>query len=413
MSLLGNDEFAVVMFSASHIRGAVFSRSKNGQFLSRYAEETIDGSDVSAVWRRVLSRLNCSKSMPLFISGSFKGGIFFQTRSVDLPVAEQRGAIELELPRHLIAIPKDYKLQFMSSSCEDEKVLVNAYIFPASGIGPAAEPLTACGWKTDGFIYPLMAFQPGDPMFYNAEVEPGFCFSSGQWRPFSGGGSWEKACALWKEIFSDIFTLPAELDIDAFLPVLLVARLVSGKDYNAKRAGLAVLPDSLKPKRIKRQFQLTVVLTITLIALLIWGAFGTWDSTRAEYSKLRAEIKKLSAETVKMQAASRRLNRTNKERSKIVGLKSGEYDVLAFMAAFSSLLPANVSVHNFRLNESGVDITLASDAENLDLARVLKPMSDWKISQLQQRQNRGGSGNTINLKLIPDTGEVQKKGRRR
>ena len=413
MSLLGNDEFAVVMFSASHIRGAVFSRSKNAQVLSRYAEEAIENSDTSAVWRRVLNRISCSKSMPLFICGSFKGGIFFQTRSVDLPVAEQRSSIELELSRHLITIPKDYKLQIMSSDCNDDKVLVNAYIFPAGDIGIAAEALSGCGWQTDGFIYPLMAYQAGDPMFYNTEVEPGFCFASGQWRPFADSENYRTAQKHWAEIFADLFTLPADLNIDAFLPILLVARLVTRRDFNAKKTGLSVLPDNLKPKRIKRQFQLTVTLVIVLIALLIWGAFGTWDSSRSEYNKLRGEIKKLSQETVKMQNNVRRMNRINKERSKIVSLKSGEYDVLAFMAAFSSLLPANVSVNNFRLNESGVDITLASDAENLDLARTLKPMTNWKISQLQQRQNRGGSGSSINLKLVPDTGEVKKKGKRR
>ena len=250
-------------------------------------------------------------------------------------------------------------------------------------------------------------------MFYNAEIEPGFSFSSGQWRPFSDGDNWQLARKHWAEICSDLFTLPADLDTDAFLPVLQVARLITRRDYNTKKAGLPVLPDNLRPKRIKRQLQLTVTLVIALIALLIWGAFGTWNSSRAEYTKLRDEIKKLSRETVRMQNNARRLNRTNKERSKIVSLKTTEYDVLGFLAAFSSLLPSNVSVNNFRFNESGVDIAMASTAENIDLARILKPMAHWKISQLQQRQNRGGSGTSINLKLVPDTGEVTKKGRRR
>ena len=413
MSLLGNDEFAVVMFSASHIRGAVFSRSKNGQKMLGFAEEAIGDSDISSVWRRVLGRINSSKAMPLFICGSFKGGIFFQTQSVDLPVSEQRGAIELELPHHLISVPRDYKLQFMTSDRDDDKVLVNAYIFPSESVGVVTEALSGCNWKTDGFIYPLMACQDGDPMFYNAEIEPGFCFASGQWRPFAGGAKWEEALKLWKEIFTDIFQLPETLDFNAFLPVLQVARLVTGRDYAAKRSGLFVLPDSLRPKRVKRQFQLTVTLVIVLIGLLIWSAFGSWDSSRSEYKSLRDEIQKLSRETASMQALSRRQSRLNKERAKIVSVKSGEYDVLAFMAAFSSLLPANVSVQNFRLNESGVDIVLACEVENLDLARVLKPMEDWKIAQLQQRQNRGGSGTTVNLKLVPDNGEVKKKGRRR
>jgi len=41
-------------------------------------------------------------------------------------------------------------------------------------------------------------------------------------------------------------------------------------------------------------------------------------------------------------------------------------------------------------------------------------MTAWKISQLQQRQNRGGNGNTVTLKLVPaSSGETLRKGRRR
>ena len=169
----------------------------------------------------------------------------------------------------------------------------------------------------------------------------------------------------------------------------------------------------MRPKRIRRQLQLTCILAVSVVVLLILNSSGAWNKNRREYSRLRNEIKRVSRETVAMQTLMRRQTRTNKERAKIVGIKAGEQDVLAFLAGFSSLLPENVSVSNLRFNESGVDIVLASETENLDLARVLKPLSDWKISQLQQRQNRGGNGNTVNLKLVPVTGETQKKGRRR
>ena len=245
MSLWGNDGFTVVMFSPASIRAAVFTQAKNGLVLSDFAEEEISSADTSSVWRKIFSRINCGKAQPLFICGSFKGGIFFQTRSADLPVAEQRSALELELPRHLITVPNHYKLQFMSYPDEDGmQALVNAYIFPASSIGVAAEALSGCGRKSDGFIYPLMACRKGDPLFYCREIEPGFCFSGGQWRPVSGTDPEIPASfEAWQTVFAGLFGLPGSLDIRKYLPLLLVARLVSGREYVSRKAGVVVIAD--------------------------------------------------------------------------------------------------------------------------------------------------------------------------
>ncbi|MBQ9502701.1 MAG: hypothetical protein IJU70_11135 [Lentisphaeria bacterium] len=414
MSLWGSDQFAVVMFSPTHIRGAVFSRGKSVPALTAFAEERVDSSDASGCWKTVLNRIGCGKSVPMYICGSFRGGIFFQTLSADLPADEQRGALELELPRHLISIPDDHRLQFVPCGGEGEKVRVNAYVFPAASIGSVADPLSGCGRKTDGFIYPLMALQADDPPFFNAEIEPGFCFSGGQWHPFAGEAVPPAVPEAWGRLFSGVFSLPEGFETVSFLPVLLTARLISSRDYPSLRAGLPVLPDELRPRRIRRQLQVTVVLAVLLVVMLAWSASGSWLANRREYNDLKSQIKSLTAETARIQAVLRRQSRTQKDRSKIVGIKSGEYNVLAFLAAFSSLLPENVSVSNFRLSETGIDIVLASETENLDLARVLKPMSDWKISQLQQRQNRSGNGNMVTLKLVPaSSGEALKKGRRR
>lgn len=414
MSLWGSDQFAVVMFSAARIRGAVFTRGKSGQALTAFAEEPIDPADPPAGWKKVLNRINCGKSVPMYICGSFKGGIFFQTYSADLSADEQRGALELELPRHLISVPDDHRLQFVPAGETDGKVLVNAYAFPAGAIGSVAEPLSGCGRKTDGFVYPLMALQEGDPPFFNEEIEPGFCFFAGQWHPFSASSDRSAVAGRWREIFSGLFALPGDFDTEAFLPVLLTARLLSSRDYPARRGGLSVLPDDLRPRRIRRQLQLTVALSAALVVMLAWSASGSWLDNRREYTSLRSQIKQMTSETARIQGALRRQSRTQKDRSKIVGVRTGEYNVLEFLAGFSSLLPENVSVSNLRISESGVDIVLASETENLDLARVLKPMTDWKISQLQQRQNRSGNGNTVTLKLVPaSSGEAVKKGRRR
>ena len=58
------------MFSAACIRGAAFTRGKSGQVLTAFAEERIDPADPPGSWKKVLTRINCGKSVPMYICGS-------------------------------------------------------------------------------------------------------------------------------------------------------------------------------------------------------------------------------------------------------------------------------------------------------------------------------------------------------
>ena len=414
MSLWGKSGFAVVMFTPSLIRGLVFSGTKSGFAVTRSAEEPIRDGNSTAAWKNVLGALDCGKSMPMYVCGSFSGGIFFRTRSAALGTAEQRSALELELPRHLIAVPQDFKLQFAAAGSENSgQVDVNVYVFPGASLGGIAESLSSCGRQTDGFVYPLMALSPDDPLFYSEELEPGFCFSGGEWHTAADSEAVGRAMTCWKEDFSERFSLPQDLDIAKNLPLLLAGKLIARPDFSSVQKGLLVLPESLRPKRFRRQLQLTVILLIALLVMSIWGAFGAWNSNRSEYSANRKEIARMQKEILSIQTRIRRQSKINKERTKIVGIKTGEQDVLGVLAGISALLPKNVSVSNFRWNENDIDISLVSEVENHDLARTLKSLANWKVGQVQQRQSFGGNGHTINLKLVPDVANAEKKAKGR
>ena len=71
------------------------------------------------------------------------------------------------------------------------------------------------------------------------------------------------------------------------------------------------------------------------------------------------------------------------------------------MADLSRILPQNVMVQNLRWSDSSLDMTLRSDAENLSLPNIIRPLNYWKIAQLQQRRRPNETSSTITIKLVP------------
>ena len=65
------------------------------------------------------------------------------------------------------------------------------------------------------------------------------------------------------------------------------------------------------------------------------------------------------------------------------------------------MLSSCLMVTDFRWNETGIDLVLQSESENLDLPGVLKPLSRWKVADIHQRQGRFSATTAITAKLVP------------
>ena len=75
------------------------------------------------------------------------------------------------------------------------------------------------------------------------------------------------------------------------------------------------------------------------------------------------------------------------------------------MSRFSTVLPGNVLVTNFRLSDGGVDFTMRSEAESLNIPEILRPLKTWKVEQIQQRRRNNDAASVITLKLVSVEGE--------
>ena len=99
--------------------------------------------------------------------------------------------------------------------------------------------------------------------------------------------------------------------------------------------------------------------------------------------------------------------------ARVVEITAGESDIIGKLATFSKLLPENVLVSSMRWSDSGVDLQLQSENANINLPELLKPLTFWKIGNLQQRQMWGSDVTSINLRLVPNVDDGKEKDKKK
>ena len=404
MELLGIKNFAVLFFAPGVVRGARFERADKQWKLARTTQESIDENNPAAAWKGVLKKI-ASRDGLFFISGALPDGLFFQFKSAELSAREQRGAVELELSRHLMKVPENKDFQFaMSSPGEDLQVDVGVYLFPANALDSVSARMTQSSCHADSFIYPLLALEANDPEIFIPEIDPEFSFCRNAWSPVDDPLAAKiRTSAAWEGVISKTIQLPADegFDFADFLPLLLVARMISSGKFSRSRQALAVLPEKLRPVRFRGHIIVTILLLLLLAANGLWHYSRTWGADFRQYRALQNESKKLKRDIDNSRRNSKRQLKEQKEMERVIASAAGDPDVVAKLAMLSNALPGNVLVSYIRWSDSGIDMTLQSEDTKIDLPGIINPLGLWKIGQLQQRQTGDSAVATISLKLVP------------
>lgn len=398
-------EFAVLAFDAASVRGCLFRRRGAQYAVERGVVETIDPNDPAQAWKQVFRQIGRGKDCPLYLTGALTGGIFFRFHSIELPQRTRREALELELPQRIPVVPEACRFQFFTGEADSEgNVPVNVYAVPGASLEHLAAMLTQAGGKADEFLYPLLAVREGDPPVDLPRLDPEFGFADGEWRSLRAVPDF----GSWLKLFDAEFQFPAEGGIRAedFFECLLVARLVSSPSFRQQEKSLVLLPSALRPRRLRNQLRVCVLLALLLVANYLWAAFGAWNENYRAFSRVAAERDRIKAENTMLNHKIRTQEKEQRELTRSVGLSAGEPEVLAKLAALTSILPSNVMVSSLRWSESSLDLMLQSEADNLDLPALLRRLPYWKIGQLQQRR-MGDTVTMITLKLVP-AGETAK-----
>ncbi len=394
--------FSVIAVTGSAIYGGRFHRKGKIWKMAGFAKAEIDPENPAAAWKKVartavLAEYRC-------ITGKIPGASFFRFKSTDLPVSAQRGAVEFELPGHMLNVPEDCRTQFCVSgrlSDDPEAVMVNVAAFPGKSMEFLASEMRRAGVAADEFIYPFLAVDDELNSLALPEIEPDFAYLGESWMPMPDAEAVEKIRQDWLTKIAGHFRLPRKGDFAAseYLPVLLAAEVLVNKHANSTEA-LRVLPEAVRVVRFRGHLITTGILTASVIGVLIWRFMLTYGVDVKEYRQIKSEIKKIQQKTTELKSSLRRSSKEIKDMSRLVESRVGEPEAIAELAMFSATLPENVLVSSIRWGEKDIDVVVLCEDSNVDFDRVFRPLKYWKVSQ-QERQNPNQGVVTITLKLTP------------
>ena len=397
-------EFAVLLFSPDRIRGCWFKRRAGRFLLKNYAVCSVNPENPAGDWKKLRKDLGCGGDCILFLSGNIgSDAVFYRTTTPDLPPKAMKEALKFELPSMLPREITEEKIQFIPAGKlpDESECVVNVYAFSPEGMDGVTAQISQSLKKVDYLLYPLLPLRLDDPPFYLPEIEPDFFFADGQWHDKN---RWNDSMyAPWEKRFRKLFKLPETEDfsIREYLGCLLIARFACSADFSQHRAGVQILPRKFRPGRWRSQLKIMGILLGMLAFGLVWEHGGNLIRSSQEQGRLEAERANLDQQIRKLRSQLKAGEKEQKEMTRVLNQKSGETNIIGRLADLSRILPRNVMVQNLRWTDSSVDLMLRSEAENLNLPQLLKPLTYWKIAQLQERRRNNDSVRNITLKLVP------------
>ena len=400
-------EFAVLVFFPSGIKGCWFKK-KSGRFsLKNFASLPVHAENPAEDWKKIRKELGFGSDCILFLSGNIgNDGVFYRTVTPDLPSKAMKDALYFELPGQLPREVTDEDIQFIPAGKlpDSSECAVNVYAFTQAGLDKVTALISQSFRKADYLLYPLLSLKLDDPPCFLPEIEPEFFFADGQWHDRD---RWDDSMyEPWEKQFRDLFDLPAgkEFPLRDYLSCLLIARLAASAEFQALRTGIRVLPRKFRPGRLRTQLKIMAVLLGLLAFGLIWEHGGNLIRSSQEQGRLEAERANLDQQVRRLRSKLKAGEKEQKELARVLNQKPADNQIIERIADLSRLLPNNVMVQSLRWSDNSVDLMLRSEAENLNLPQLLKPLTYWKVAQLQERRRNNDVTRMITLKLVPSGG---------
>ena len=421
MSLLGAPEIAALTYDEKLqcIYGVRLRQKKrSGYEIVKYA------SSEHASWQRaadaVLKELAVNNSVYLVLAIQPEQSEIFETSLPHASADVMREALRFEVPRQLLSVPEDFRLQFVQSGGEqpDGTVKVRCAVFPESSLHKLSNQVTALARRPDAVINPLLTL-PGELPADAAVLLDGntddFCWQNGS-RQLP-----EDDC---NKVLDDTLSRlcaenPSTEWLDMYRTALCGAIFAERKLFcrNNILAGVTILPAFLRPARYRTQLRLMVMLAVLLIGVNVFRYAGSFFSDYSEYRKLSARVVNQRAKVQDMRKKLKTGEKQLKELQRMAELKLGSRECMGYLGYLSEKLPGDVWLSNFRWNEGSVDLNMQTTSPDLDLVSFFNRLAGFKVLSASQRSNPMNTFTTANVKLsiieppLPMVGQAGKKSR--
>ncbi len=413
MRLFGAMEYLVLTVELDRtLRGVRFRRGKQLR-IDRMTSVSDDGSALPVRLEALGRELGIRRRPMLALSVAFPGSVVFACTMPELPPRDLESALQLEVPQQVMRLPDQWVMQYVAQPGAVAGTLnVRVEVIPQEELQALVDALRVWKCKPDLFLSPWLALPelpPGSRIAFPG-VTAGFFWADGGFHPMAGEVPKSPELDLF---LASEFVLPESESIAyrrEYAAALVVGRMLADPRLRQRSRSLQVLPVSLRPQRLRSQLRLTVLLAVLLLLLAAWRGMTRVIAFHSQYSAVAGQTAAAKKRSSELQSKLRTKEKELKEMNRVVELGRGERRLANLVAMLSQVLPGSVLVSNLRLNDTGVELTLQSTAENLDLAGALRRVPGYKLATLQDRKiNDTLTMYTVKMTRVQEGGNERKK----
>lgn len=318
-----------------------------------------------------------------------------------------REALRFEVPRQLMSVPEDFRLQFViaASDSESGQATVRCAVYPDEVAHKLANKLAAIHCKPDAVISPLLAL----PAEINANervvldgFEKNFCWQNGCWKSIPDAEIAKCNVKLDEFLKKYIHCQPEyESEFPLYRTAILGAWWGMRNFFtrNNMLGGVNILPDYLRPARFRTQLRLMALLILLLLGVNIFRYAGDFMAKYNEHSKLTNQYNTLNTKSKDIKRKIKSAEKQLKEHQRTADMKVGSRECLGYLAYLSDKLSDEVLVTNFRWSEGSLDLNMQTMSPDLDLVAFFNRLPGFKVVSASQRNNQHSGLTTANIKL--------------
>ena len=409
MRFFGTMEYLIATIgNDGTLHGICVKRSRKHLIVFRSLEILPDERSTADRLIELCRKLDKHREMMLLIGAAFTGSVFFQCRMPKMSPRELASALQFEVPQQVLKLPAEWSIQFtVNSSGEDDMSNVGVLVIPREELNKLSDLLHEARLKVGECISPFLTLPdlPAGSKIFLPLFESGFYWENGLFHPANSEIDYNaEVVELFKKDFDFANECCAE-NIQKFLPELLIARFVFAPGFKNKKFGLNLLPKQLLVQPLRAHLRLAVVFLVLLLGMWLWKAGNNIFSFYSEYSAITSRTAGYKSRSTKIQRQLRSRDKELKEMNRVIEQNFGDREMLITLAHIANVMPDGVLVSNLQITDTGIDLTLHTAQENVDIGSALRKLPGFKVTSLQSRKvNDVLSMTTVKLSRV---GEVK------